>query len=240
LLAKVRRVSTIHFIGGEKGGVGKSVVARLLSQYCIDNALPFVALDADSSNGTLKRYYSDYTRPIDLSVFESADEILLSASELPDRRVVVDLPAQSERALWKWIGESGVLSMAGELGISLVFWHVLGAGKESVLALERLLSHHKAGVHYNVVRNFGRSSDFSLFEASPVRQQLRELNASVIDLADLHGPAMQKIDRFDASFWSAAHNEAVGDGAITRMERQRIGIWLRGAYEQLGQVATGI
>jgi hypothetical protein len=233
-------VSTIHFIGGEKGGVGKSVVARLLSQYCIDNTLPFVALDADGSNGTLKRYYGDYTRPIDLNEFESADEILLLASEVADRRVVVDLPAQSERALWKWIGESGVLAMAEELGISLVFWHVLGAGKESVLALERLLSHHRAGVRYCVVRNFGRGSDFSYFEGSSARQRLRELDASVIDLADLHGPAMQKIDRFDASFWSAAHNEAVGDGAITRMERQRIGIWLRGVYDQLGQVAAAI
>ncbi|HSS39597.1 MAG TPA: mobilization protein, partial [Polyangia bacterium] len=26
-------MSTIHFIGGEKGGVGKSVVARLCAQY---------------------------------------------------------------------------------------------------------------------------------------------------------------------------------------------------------------
>lgn len=26
----------IHFIGGEKGGVGKSLVARILAQYLID------------------------------------------------------------------------------------------------------------------------------------------------------------------------------------------------------------
>jgi len=29
-------MSKVHFVGGEKGGVGKSVVARLLCQYCID------------------------------------------------------------------------------------------------------------------------------------------------------------------------------------------------------------
>ena len=37
-------MSTVHFVGGEKGGVGKSVVARLLAQLFIDRALPFVAL----------------------------------------------------------------------------------------------------------------------------------------------------------------------------------------------------
>ena len=29
-------MANIHLIGGEKGGVGKSVVARVLAQYMID------------------------------------------------------------------------------------------------------------------------------------------------------------------------------------------------------------
>jgi hypothetical protein len=233
-------VSTIHFIGGEKGGVGKSVVARLLAQYCIDSQLPFVALDADGSNGTLSRYYRDYARPIDLTRFESADEILLLASEEPNRRVVVDLPAQAERLLWAWIGESGVVKMASELGVSLVFWHVMGEGKESVLALDRLLSHHEDGMRYCVVRNHGRGKDFVVFDSSETKQRLSALGGSVIDLAELHGPAMQKIDRFDASFWAAAFNPQLGAEAITRMERQRIGIWLRGAYDQMEQLSAGL
>jgi hypothetical protein len=233
-------VTTIHFIGGEKGGVGKSVVARLLAQYCIDNQLPFVALDADGSNGTLSRYYRDYARPIDLTRFESADEILLLASEEPNRRVVVDLPAQAERPLWAWMAESGVVSMANDLGVGLFFWHVMGDGKESVLALDRLLSHHEAGMRYCVVRNHGRGKDFAAFDGSETKQRLEALGGTVIDLADLHGPAMQKIDRFDASFWAAAFNPLVGAEAITRMERQRIGIWLRGAYEQIGQLGAAL
>ena len=32
-------VSKVHLIGGEKGGVGKSMVSRLLAQYFIDNEL---------------------------------------------------------------------------------------------------------------------------------------------------------------------------------------------------------
>ena len=37
-------MSKVHFVGGEKGGVGKSVIARLLCQYCIDKKLAFTAL----------------------------------------------------------------------------------------------------------------------------------------------------------------------------------------------------
>ena len=40
-------MSRIHFIGGEKGGVGKSVVARLLAQYWIDRGTPWTGFDTD-------------------------------------------------------------------------------------------------------------------------------------------------------------------------------------------------
>jgi cellulose biosynthesis protein BcsQ len=38
-------MTNIHLVGGEKGGVGKSLVARLLAQYFIDHSLPFVGFD---------------------------------------------------------------------------------------------------------------------------------------------------------------------------------------------------
>ena len=101
-------MSTIHFIGGEKGGVGKSVVSRLVAQYCIDHAFPFVALDADGSHGSLSRYYAEYSRPVDLAKSTSADEIFELATET-DRRVIVDLPAQSDRLLAGWLAEAGIL-----------------------------------------------------------------------------------------------------------------------------------
>jgi cellulose biosynthesis protein BcsQ len=55
-------MSTIHFIGGEKGGVGKSVVARIVAQYLIDHQMPFAGVDGDRSNPTFSRYYSSTRR----------------------------------------------------------------------------------------------------------------------------------------------------------------------------------
>jgi cellulose biosynthesis protein BcsQ len=49
-------VSVIHLIGGEKGGVGKSMVARVLAQYYIDREWPFVGFDTDRSHGSLRRF----------------------------------------------------------------------------------------------------------------------------------------------------------------------------------------
>jgi hypothetical protein len=225
-------MSTIHFIGGEKGGVGKSVVARLAAQYCIDKGLPFVAVDADASHGALLRFYADYTKSVDLTKFESADEILALATE-ENRRVLVDLPAQSDRPLGAWIEEGGILELAAECGVGIVLWHVIDDGKDALTTLDRLLVRYGERVRYCIVKNLGRGRDFALYDRSPTRANAERLGAAVVELPELHPPAMQKIDRSDASFWAAMNGSAAGPDALTRMDRQRVKVWLNAGFSQL-------
>ena len=231
----LRAMSTIHFIGGEKGGVGKSVVARLCAQYCIDKALPFAAADADGSHGALMRFYSDYARPIDLTDEGSADQILELATDT-DRRVVVDLPAQSDRLLAAWIAEAGVLELAAEAGVSIVFWHVIDDGKDALNTLDRLLGRYGEKGRYCIVKNAGRGKFFDLFDESPTRKEAERLGAAVIEIPELNAAVMQKIDRLDASFWSAVQGTAAGPGGFTRMERMRTKVWLTSAFDQLAKL----
>ena len=232
-------MSTIHFIGGEKGGVGKSVVARLCAQYCIDRNIPFVAADADGSHGALLRFYANYTRAVDLAEFESADTIVGLATEAaaPDRRVIVDLPAQSDRLLAAWINEAGVLDLAADSGVGVVFWHVIDDGKDALTTLDRLLARYGDKARYCVVKNLGRGRDFSLFDRSETRATAERLGAGLVELPELHAAAMQKIDRLDASFWSAVHGSTPeGADAFTRMDRQRVKVWLQASFDQLAKL----
>jgi hypothetical protein len=228
-------MSMIHFVGGEKGGVGKSVFARLLAQYFIDAPLPFTALDADVSNASLLRVYADYCRPVDLSHFDSADDIFALAAEAPERHVLVDLPAQGERPLAVWMDHGGIAELVAELQIPLVFWHVMDDSKDAVVALSRLFSRHGDSVRYCVVKNAGRGRDFSLFDHSPVRAEAERLGAYVLELPELHGPVMRKIDRFDASYWAAINNPTLGEG-FTRMDRQRVKVWQWRSFKQLSSL----
>jgi len=228
-------MSTIHFIGGEKGGVGKSVVARLCAQYCIDRQLPFLALDADGSHGALLRFYGDYTRPVDLTDFESVDQILALAIEA-DRRVLVDLPAQSDRLVGAWVDEAGILDLAAESDVEVVFWHVIDDGKDALVTLARLLARHGDKARYVVVKNAGRGKSFDLFQQAPVRAEAERLGASVLELPELNSAVMQKIDRWDASFWAAAQGTAAGPEAFSRIDRQRVKVWLTSAYDQFAKL----
>jgi len=54
-----------------------------------------------------------------------------------------------------------------------------------------------------VVKNHGRGSDFSQLDASPALHKVLELGGQVVALGQLHEASMRKIDRQNASFWSA-------------------------------------
>ena len=159
-------LSKVHLIGGEKGGVGKSMVSRLLAQYFIDHQLPYIGFDTDRSHGSLLRFYADYASPALVDSYEALDRIIEAAVEQPGSRVLVDLAAQTHEPLVKWMDESGVLDMADLSGITLNYWHVMDSGRDSVDLLARLLDRFGQRLHYVLVRNQLRGDAFGQLERS--------------------------------------------------------------------------
>ncbi len=224
-------MSTLHLVGGEKGGVGKSVMARVLAQYFIDEQCNFAAVDADTSHGALARYYGDYTQPVDLDSFSSADQIMDRALGA-DRRVVVDLPAQSVRKLAEWIRSGDVVGLAREMDVRLVFWHVTDGGYDSVQQLQRLVDDFGDAFSYVVVQNHGCSSEFAQLLSSPTMSEVLRLGGRTIELPKLDNAAMYEIDRHGSSFWAAA-NIPDGERALSAMQRRRTKLWLSSCYHAL-------
>ena len=231
-------MSQIHFIGGEKGGVGKSVVARLLAQYWIDRGRAFAGVDGDSSHGALVRHYGDFSHFVDLSQNDSADQILDRALGA-DRRVLVDLPAQSAKSLDAWLTGANVLGLARELGTPITFWHVSDGGYASVGQLDKALDRYTDHVGHIVVRNHARSKDFSQLEASPAMSKLAALSGSVVDLPELDASAMYKLDSAGASYWAGAH-VTEGESALKPLERERVKLWLLRAYAELDKLGHAV
>ena len=89
----------INFIGGEKGGVGKSLLARVLAQYFIDHQQTFLGFDSDKSHGALLRFYADYTAPVTVDRYESLDRIIEAANSDRERRYGNDESFLVHRAL---------------------------------------------------------------------------------------------------------------------------------------------
>jgi hypothetical protein len=231
-------MSQIHFIGGEKGGVGKSLVARVLAQYFIDHGLPFAGLDTDQSHGALLRFYADYALPIAIDQHLSLDRIVEQAAAVENSRVLVDLAAQTQFALTRWIEDSGVLEISAELGVMLTYWHVMDAGRDSVDLLRRLLDEYGGKMRIILVLNEVRGDRFEILDASGQRARAAGFRAGEMVLRQLPDETMQRIDRHSASFWAAVnHRDTTGNG-LGLLERQRVKVWLQRAYQEIDRLAV--
>ena len=226
----------IHFIGGEKGGVGKSLTARVLAQYMIDKEIPFLGFDTDRSHGALMRFYAGFASPIVMDHYESLDVIVEAAAEQPGRRILVDLAAQTHDPLVRWLDDTGAINMAAEMGMSIHYWHVMDSGKDSVDLLQKLLDRFGTGLKYVLVRNQVRGNDFSMLEQSGQQQRALELGAKIVSIRKLHDGVIQKIDAGSSSFWKAKSAGDPTGGGLGLMDRQRVKMWLRDVYREIDDV----
>ena len=220
----------VHFIGGEKGGVGKSMTARLLAQYYIDHNLPFLGFDCDVSHGTFSRFYSEFASPVVVGEEDSLDGLLEAMEANPDKDLIIDLAAQAAKPLGDWIEETDVFGLLDEMDYQVCLWHVMDDGADSVALLDKLLTQYQQPeLEFIVVQNLGRGTDFSRFQKSETFKKAQARDAFIIELPKLQSKLTQKIDFNNTSFWAVANNRSLMNIA----ERQRMKVWLRNGYEQL-------
>jgi hypothetical protein len=228
-------MTNIHLIGGEKGGVGKSLVARLLAQYMIDNSIAFIGFDSDRSHGALLRFYAGYASPVLVDNYESLDAIVEAAVEKPERRILVDLAAQTGDRLTQWMDDSQLLEVAPEIGLNIRYWHVMDSGRDSVDMLKELLDRHGKRLNYTLVLNQLRGNDFRILDQSGEKQRAIDMGAGVVTLKRLHETSMMKIDASSASFWAIANNSTSDTSGLRLLERERVKLWLKNSFMEIAK-----
>ena len=219
----------VHFIGGEKGGVGKSLTARLLAQYLIDQGKPLTGFDSDRSHGSFSRFYHEFTSPLIIDDYDSLDGIIDAAEQNPEHDLIIDLAAQTAAPLERWLDESDVFGIFNDTGHQVFIWHVMDDGADSVQLLDKTLARYpQSDVQLVIVQNLGRGDSFAQFEQSSTYQAAQARNAYCVTLNKLQPRLMQKVDFNNFSFWTAANNRE----AMTTAERQRVRVWLKHSYQQ--------
>jgi hypothetical protein len=226
----------IHLIGGEKGGVGKSLVARLVAQYFIDRSIPFLGFDSDRSHGALLRFYAGYASPVVVDRYDSLDAIVEAATEQPERRILVDLAAQTQQSLTNWMEESQLLALAPELGLHIRYWHVMDNGKDSVDLLQKLLDRYEQRLKYVLVQNQLRGEEFSILRQSGQLERAHGWGADIITVKRLQDTTVMKIDANSSSFWAASQADDKSGTRLGLLERQRLRGWLKSAYDEISRV----
>ncbi|MEM9448647.1 MAG: hypothetical protein AAGA75_08940 [Cyanobacteria bacterium P01_E01_bin.6] len=148
-------MSKIHGITGEKGGVGKSLIALAIAEQLRKRGDEFVICETDRSNGDVGNAFDgkrEVIRPYfveDVDQIDQADQLLDVALRGVD--IVMNTPAQSHRPIAKWLS-LGSADLALSEGVQLYFWFVTSGERDSVnLFIESLQEFQ--GIPHILIRN---------------------------------------------------------------------------------------
>jgi len=220
-------MATIHLIDGEKGGVGKSFVARTMIQYCLDRDLPMVAVETDRSNPDVAGVYKDICQYAVLTEDEKqadkADRIFEMAIDKP---VIVSLPSQVHRAMKAWIDRNQLLSLGSEYGVSFCKWFVCNGEYDSIKLFISSLNCYENKMPHILVRNLGLCDEWEQVEEDEAVQKLiKKYKVIVIDFPKLGYKERYLINQKRFKF-----DEAIKSKEFGVLGRQRIVSFLKAAY----------
>ena len=221
-------MAIIHLIDGEKGGVGKSFVARTMIQYCLDRNFPFTAVETDRSNPDVSRVYKDICQFAVLSEDEKqadkADRIFEMAIDKP---VIVSLPSQVHRSMKAWIDHNHLFQVGQECDVSFCKWFVCNGEYDVVKLFLTSLDCYQDQMIHVFVRNFGLCDDWSAIDAdASVQKLIKKYRVKVIDFPKLGHSEKYIINQNQLSF-----DEARQYQGLKFLARQRVVNFLKSAYK---------
>jgi hypothetical protein len=220
-------MAIIHLIDGEKGGVGKSFVARTMIQYGLDRDLPFVAIETDRSNPDVSRVYKDMCQfaifSEDEKQADQADSIFDMAINQP---VIVSLPSQVNRSVTDWIEHNQLLELGDEHGVSFCKWFISNGEYDSVRLFQSSLKHYGQQITHILVRNFGLCDEwFQLDEDELLQKLITKYQVKVIDF-----PKLAHRERYLINQHQLRFDDARVSNELTILGKQRVVNFLKSAY----------
>lgn len=230
-------MANIHIILQGKGGVGKSLIASLLTQYLLNNNpdphKPLTLIDTDPINKTFSRYERLPVQSLNILENEEInprkfDEIIeLIAGSKGD--TVIDNGASSFIALSTYIKEMGIPEIIQGLGHELIIHTVITGGQafnDTLVGFAQIANHLSGQAKFVVWLNpyWGEiKSDGKTFEQMAVYKAHQPAISALIQIPELKhetfGHDLSTILNENLTF-----EEAINDPDKTIMTRQRLKI----------------
>jgi hypothetical protein len=148
---------TVILVGADKGGVGKTTVARTLLDYLTAEKLPARAFDTEFPKGTLKRFHPDVTEVVDVTSVPDQMRIFDTVSH--ENVTVIDVRAGLLTPTLRALRDVGFLESVKKGEFSLIVFHILGASVASLDEIEDTAAFTSDASHF-LVKNFINNTSF--------------------------------------------------------------------------------
>jgi hypothetical protein len=222
-------IPTVIIVGADKGGVGKTTLARVLVDYLADRQVAARVFDCQAPGGDLKRFATD-AEIVDIS--EVRDQMKVFDGLEDGKVAVLDLPAGLLSPTLQALDDARLLEDVRAGKMRLVLLHVLGPTVSSIAEISMVMQRISGGAakHYLVKNHINRAQFFD-FDANNVAND-PALEKVTIKVPQLTETACEMLQVRGGSFASFAHEEKGQSRMLSGLVRG----WLEKVWSEFDRV----
>ncbi len=237
----------LHFVLQGKGGVGKTVVALLLSQYVEEKSEPVICVDTDPVNASLSSLSSMNPERVSIFAGKKVDthslDLFTEKLLTDDAHFVVDNGASSFVPVSKYLIENDVAAMMVDAGRQPVVHTVVTGGPgmlDTMKGLASILEDFPASVRVVVWLNeyFGPivNANGRPFEELPAYTDNRDRIFAIVRLSALSEEATFDLRDMLSRRLTFAQALAPDNINILRVQKSRLSRIRQGLWPQIERV----
>lgn len=149
----------VILVGADKGGVGKTTVARTLLDYFSAHQVPTRAFDTEAPRGTLKRFHPDHTDVVDVTQVPDQMRIFDTLNSSDAAVTLIDIRAGLLSPTLRALRDIGFIEAAKKGQITFAVFHILGPSIASLDEINETAS-YLGDARYFMVKNLINNAHF--------------------------------------------------------------------------------
>ena len=149
----------VVLIGADKGGVGKTTVARTLLDYFTAHQIRVRAFDTEVPRGTLKRFHPDVTEVVDINLVPDQMKIFDTLQDGDASVTLIDVRAGIMSPTLRALRDIGFIDAAKKGQLTFAVFHILGPSIASLDEISETAA-YLGDAKYFMVKNFINNTHF--------------------------------------------------------------------------------
>jgi len=225
-------------VGADKGGVGKTTVARTLLDYFEARKISTRAFDTEWPRGTLKRFHSDATDVVDVTSASDQMKIFDTLGSTRARVTVMDVRAGLMSPTLQSLRDIGLLDAASKGNLTFIVFHILGS---SIASLDEIAetARFMRDARYFLVKNFINTASFFDWDQTTYNAYFNKLpDAADLTIPKLNELAFEQVDLAGVSFADFVQNKGSRDetAAYSFVLRGYVRHWLGNVWAEYDRI----
>ena len=184
----------VIIVGADKGGVGKTTVARTLLDYFTAHQIPTRAFDTEAPRGTLKRFHPELTDVVDMTFVPDQMKIFDTLNSAEASVTLIDVRAGLMSPTLKALRDIGFIEAAKKGQITFALFHILGPSIASLDEINETAA-YLGDAKYFMVKNFINNTHFFEWDEATHSAYFKQIkNAVEVVIPKLNEMATEQVE----------------------------------------------